>query len=520
MGWSDVLALRIDDASGSRLHTLTKTQEVIGRLPSCDLVIGDRSVSRKHAVLHFENGRCSLQDTGSRFGTFIGARRLLATEPPSPIAPGDVLRFGEVVIQVEQRVDERELLSEDHAMVEDASAIIKPVEPCPSCAPAKDGQLVRFIAEVGRTLVSSQSLNEILKKAVTMAFGAVPAERAFLMLRESEDAALEARLLLQRDGTVPVNASLSRSAVRKVMRERVAILAADAKFDPDLNATGSVARFNIRSFICAPLWSKDVVIGALYLDSPRRNQFTAEHLDAVSALANAAAIAIEQARLSERLEEEQKRRERLQRYHSPGVVSRIIHNQADDMGTMAQERDVTVMFCDIVGFTAFCESRTPTETAARLNAFLTRMTDVVFDHDGTLDKYLGDALLAVFGAPLDQPDHPLKAVEAALAMRRALSDMNASLPEVDRLQMRIGINSGVAMTGDIGSPTRREFTVLGDVVNVASRIEGEIAEPGDIVISSATFDRIADAAFQTVPLASRRLRGRTGDSTFYAVGIR
>lgn len=515
-----MLALRIEDVGGTRIHPLTKNHEVIGRLPSCDLVIGDRSVSRRHAVLNFEHGRCSLQDTGSRFGTFVGTRRVLATDPPTPIAPGDVLRFGEVVIQVEQRVDERELLSEDHAMVESADAIIKPVERCPSCAPVKDGQLVRFIAEVGRTLVSSQSLNEILNKAVTMAFGAVPAERAFLMLRESEDAALEARMLLQRDGTVPVNASLSRSAVRKVMRERVAILAADAKFDPDLNATGSVARFNIRSFICAPLWSKDVVIGALYLDSPRRNQFTAEHLDAVTALANAVAVAIEQAKLAERLEEEQKRRERLQRYHSPGVVSRIIHNQADDVGAMAQERDVTVMFCDIVGFTAFCESRTPTETAARLNAFLTRMTDVVFEYDGTLDKYLGDALLAVFGAPLDQPDHPVKAVEAAIAMRRALADMNAGLPEPDRLQMRIGLNTGVALTGDIGSPSRREFTVLGDVVNVASRIEGEIAEPGDIVISQSTRERLGGQAFQIMPLASRRLRGRSGDSAFYAISDR
>ena len=141
----------------------------------------------------------------------------------------------------------------------------------------------------------------------------------------------------------------------------------------------------------------------LYVDSPRRGAFTAGDLDTFTALTNAAAIAIEQARLSAQLLEETKRRERLQRYHSPAVVSRIIHGRGEDSGPMAQERDVTVMFCDLVGFTTLCEQMTPVEAAKLLNTFLTRMTDVVFEHEGTLDKFLGDALLAVFGAPFEQP---------------------------------------------------------------------------------------------------------------------
>ena len=253
----------------------------------------------------------------------------------------------------------------------------------------------------------------------------------------------------------------------------------------------------------------------LYVDSPRSGQFTASHLDTFTALANAAAVAIGQARLSGQLLEETKRRERLQRYHSPAVVSRILHAADGEVGLQAQERDVSVMFCDLVGFTTLCEGIAPVQAATLLNSFLTRMTDVVFEHEGTLDKFLGDALLAVFGAPFEQPQHAMRAVEAALAMRRSLAEMNAKT-DGPKLAMRIAINSGVALTGDIGSPKRREFTVLGDVVNTASRIEGEVASPGEIVISGTTYGRIRDRV--TVrSLGSRVLRGRVQPLDMYAV---
>jgi adenylate cyclase len=347
-----------------------------------------------------------------------------------------------------------------------------------------------------------------------MAFTAVPAERAFLMLRETSDEALVARVLRHRDGTIPPNPTLSRQVVRRVMRERVAMLAADAATDPGLGATDSILRFSIRSFMCAPLWNRDEVIGVLYVDSPLSAQFTASDLDAFTALTNAAAVAIEQARLAGQLLEETRRRERLQRYHSPAVVSRILNSPDNGEGLDAQERDVSVMFCDLVGFTTLCEHIPPAHAAALLNTFLTRMTDVVFEHEGTLDKFLGDALLAVFGAPFEQAQHPRRAVEAALAMRRALNDMNLA-QEGPNLEMRIAINSGIALTGDIGSPRRREFTVLGDVVNTAARLE-ELASPGEIVISGATQARIGPDIVTRL-IGERPIRGRTSVLQLFAV---
>ena len=510
-----MLVLRFEDLGTARTYELTKNAGVVGRLPACDVVLSDMSVSRRHAMLRIEEGRCYVQDVGSRLGTAVNGRRLLATEDPTAAGPGDVLKFGDVIVHIEQRVDANDLLSEGHALIDGPGSVYKSIDAASATTQLAAGHLVRLIAELGRTLVSSRPLPDILRKVVDLAFGAVPAERAFLLLRESEDAAVEARLLLHRDGTVPTNPTLSRAVVRRVLRERVAILAADATLDPALSARDSIQQFSIRSFICAPLWSGDTVIGVLYLDSPRRSQFSVDHLETISALANAAAVAIEQSKLASQLLEERQRSERLQRYHSPAVVSRIM-NQGADTGPTTRERDVTVMFCDLVGFTALCEPLAPMAAAGLLNSFLTHMTGVVFEHEGTLDKYLGDALLAVFGAPFDQPDHPLKAIEAALRMREGLVHLNAGRADAEKLEMRIAINTGVALTGDIGSPRRREFTVVGDVVNVAARIQSEIAAPGEIVITGSTYERVKGSV-QARRLPSKVLRGRANASEFYAV---
>lgn len=505
-----MLVLRYTEQGTEKTHVFQPGKTLIGRLPSCELVLTDPGVSRHHASVRCEDGRCYIQDAGSRFGTFRNGQRI---NEEVELASGDKLQFGEVTAVLEQRVEEKDLLSEDHLVTEGPGTIFKKVATTEQAVGSGDGQLIRLLAEVGRTLLSSQSLPEVLNKVVDVAFSVVPAERAFLMLRESSDEGLSARVLKHRNGSTLQNATLSRTVVRRVMRERVAILASDATTDPGLGATDSIVMHNIRSFMCAPLWNKDDVIGVLYVDSPRSAKFGPADLDAFTALTNAAAVAIEQARLSTQLIEERSRRERLSRYHSPAVVSRILHGE--DSGMQAQEREVTVMFCDIVGFTTLCEPLAPAEAAAVLNAFLTLMTDQVFAHDGTLDKFLGDALLAVFGAPFEDQDHALKAVKAAIAMRKALEKQNAQ-QEGQPLRMRIAIATGMALTGDIGSPRRREFTVLGDVVNTASRIEDEVAGPGEIAISAATYEKVK-GKFNMKSYGSKTLRGRVGSLEVYSV---
>ena len=153
---------------------------------------------------------------------------------------------------------------------------------------------------------------------------------------------------------------------------------------------------------------------------------------------------------------------------------------------VAHEMVVTVLFADVVGFTTRCEMLEPRQVAELLNRYFSEMAECVFRHEGTLDKFIGDCLMAVFGAPLATEDHALRGVQAALDMRETLADLNEPLPQEQQMQFRIGMHSGPVVAGDIGSVRRSDYTVLGSTVNLAARLESSVAQPGQIVISDET----------------------------------
>ena len=380
-----------------------------------------------------------------------------------------------------------------------------------------DAQLLfGALADIGGALVRLVSPAEILDRVVSLTFDLTKAERVFVMLTDEHTQELVSRVARCRDGSIPHGATISRTIARIVMTDRVGLLASDTQFDARLDQSASIVAQQIRSCMCAPLWNQSEVIGIVYVDSPQTQRLTSADLSLFTALANYAAVAIEQARLSTRLLEETRRRQRLERYHSPRVVDRILEAGDDaDLAFLVQERELSVLFADLVGFTSIAESLSPSGAAALLNDFFGAMTEVVFERDGTLDKFIGDAMLVTFGAPLTQADHAVRSVRTAIAMREALGRFNQGRGG-PTLRMRIGINSGSALVGDIGTPTRREFTVLGDVVNTASRLESEIAKPDQIVIGSETH-RLVAGAIPSTPLGSFKLRGRSEPMDAYLV---
>jgi adenylate cyclase len=216
------------------------------------------------------------------------------------------------------------------------------------------------------------------------------------------------------------------------------------------------------------------------------------------------------AAISEFLRERRARREAVaefSRFVNPHVVQQLV--ERGGIEGAGQSREVTLLFSDIRGFTTLSESRRPEEVVAILNRYFSMQVDVVFRHGGSLDKFIGDAIMALWGAPLDDPDHAKHAVSCALDMADALQEFKRELgDEAAGFDVGIGLHSGRAVVGLIGSEKRREYTAIGDTVNLASRIEGLTKEAKRrILVSKDTAEQCGDA-FDFVSCGTFSVKGR------------
>ena len=286
--------------------------------------------------------------------------------------------------------------------------------------------------------------------------------------------------------------------------------------DSRLDAAKSVFIQQIRSAMCVPLWNRDEIIGVIQLDSIRfENQFVQEDLELLKAIGSQMAMIIEQASLNEKIREESKMRNRLERFHSPQIIEMILHGGQEDL-MEPKDLTATILFSDIVGFTTLSESLPPREINIVLNQYFTRMTDIIFKHDGMLDKYIGDGLMAVFGAPMEKANDAERAIRAALEMRRELTRMRKEVGASGaQLNIRIGINTGRVVAGNMGSPRRLDYTVIGDPVNLAARLESSGA-PNQILIGEETYKLVKDK-FKINEVGPRKVKGKSAEIMVYEV---
>jgi adenylate cyclase len=363
-------------------------------------------------------------------------------------------------------------------------------------------KMLRVLTTASEALLSSSTLDETLLRVLDVVFEHLPAERGFVILRAAESEELSVRCSKSRkksrDGDK--TAEFSRSIVIEALTKKAAVLSIDAQNDPRFNAL-SIRSLNVRSVMAAPLQKGGAAHGAIYVETPLMvKAFDNFDLDLLSAIANHVSVAIEKARLRDSLLEQQVVRRRLERYHSPAVVDRIVGRQdGPSADLVADERDVSVLFADMVGFVKKSESMEPRDVASMLNRAFSEMVEVIFRHEGTLDKFIGDCVMAVFGAPFAQDDHARRAADAAIEMQEKLRELNAAEPGFDQIRFRIGVHSGRVIAGDVGSTRRSDYTVLGNTVNVAARIESDLAKPGTIAISESTRDAIGDG-YETRPV--------------------
>jgi adenylate cyclase len=310
----------------------------------------------------------------------------------------------------------------------------------------------------------------------------------------------------------------SKSIINRVIKDKVALLTSNAMTDSRFDHGKSIFIQRIRSAMCVPLWKKDKIIGVIQLDTVRYdNQFDNDDLELLKAIGSQMAMIIEQASLNEQIREEERMRSRLERFLPPQVVDMILRGGQETKDYIMEPKDLTatILFTDIIGFTRLSERMPPRKVNMLLNQFFSRMSDIVFKYDGMLDKYVGDGLMAVFGAPMEKENDAERAIRAALEMRRELSAMMNKAGAERKFNIRIGINTGRVLAGNIGSPKRMDYTVIGDAVNTSSRLES-LAEPNQILIGEGTYLHVK-GKFNIRSVGSKRVKGKRAEILAYEI---
>jgi len=386
----------------------------------------------------------------------------------------------------------------------------------------RSNKVLFVLYEISRQLNSIHDFRELLKKIMDLVFMVIDADYGFLILTGDETGnQLIPEIVKHRDDQERDKGKLkaSRTIIQKVIHDKVAILTSNAMADSRFDGAKSLFIRNIRSAICVPLWREDKIIGVIQLDSMRLdNQFTQDDLELLKAIGSQMAMIIEQASLNEQIREEEMMRSRLERFHSPQIIEMILKGSQETKDNVMEPKDLTatMLFTDIIDFTPLAEQMPPREMNIILNQYFSMMTDIVFGYDGTLDKYMGDGLMAVFGAPMEREDDAERAIQAAKEMKKRLAAMMAREGTHRRkFDIRIGINTGRVVAGNIGSPKRMDYTVIGDPVNIASRLES-IAEPNQILIGEDTY-RAVKGKFKIKEIGPRKVKGRSAEITVYEV---
>ncbi len=510
-----------------RLRPSDTAPLLVGRGTACDIPIADTTVSRRHAELTVAGSAVDVRDLGSSNGTFVNGARVESGR----VALGDVVTFGRCAFRMEWWEDPSALDPavtaeqpgagvstgpERSARRKQANTLEMPAVGAPALeptivreravppsggtppalrssgpdsvahGPSLSERKLALLLEISTSLARAGDLDSLLDRTARLLMQAMDVDRVAVLLADADDpseAELSVRISRDRSGA-DVPRPVPRSIARRVMGDRVAVLTRNAAGDARFGGESIVAQ-QVRSAICAPLVASDgAALGALYVDNrTAAGVLSEDDLDFLVAFSGIAAVAIENNQLASRVRRQALVRSNFERYFTPALAARIA-GAAETPTPGGEKRRVAILFSDIRGFTALAEQMPPSEVAALLSEYFTAMVDCVFRHGGTLDKFVGDALLAQWGAPVALERDADHAVNAAVDMMRALDVLNGRWRAQGRpeLAVGIGLNAGDVFAGNIGSPRRLEFTIIGDAVNVASRI-CTAAAGGEILVT-------------------------------------
>ncbi|MEO6772664.1 MAG: adenylate/guanylate cyclase domain-containing protein [Kofleriaceae bacterium] len=541
-------------------------QQGVGRHPNNAIQLLDTIVSKEHCVIEQNGPSMILRDLGSMNGTYVNAVRV---EGWRALVHGDEIRLGNTAFRFDDGVTPFHFalptaspgVVHHHAVAAGIAAttvgspqwVVKRRTATPIDVPAFDhlvnvdnsaraiGQQVaaqskefvpydeavrdpatlrldyerlRITWELLREIGLERDLNTLLSKILVAMFRFVDADRGVILLKEL-DGTLKPRAHRRRDnGNAPIN--LSSTILAHVMRERAGVMSHDAGSD---FAGGGKSMFvnRITSAIVVPLLHDKEVIGVLWLDSERLASFKPKDLELLTAVGNQVAMLISNTLLALKVEKEIMTRDRFSRLLSPNVAEQVISGKLDIKKGGIQVPLATVFNSDLRGFTRMSEATTAENMVELLNEYFELMVECIFKFEGTLDKFMGDGIMAFWGAPAFHADDAVRCVQSALEQLAVLDQLNAhraSFGEVP-LAAGIGIHTGPLISGYVGSSKSLSYTVIGDTVNVSARLCG-IALGGQILVSEATAAALG-GRFPLDSLPDATLKGKDKPLKIYAV---
>ncbi len=491
-----------------------------GRSPDCSLEVPDPNASRQHVRFQWDGAALVVADNGSSNGTYVNDQRI-----PGPHAAkdGDVVRLGETRIRVQMH----KIPSDAHSSsifgfkereADLSQSIVMSVSEVRSTGvDAKTlAQRLNAIIQVSKALVNITSEELVSTKIIDTLLEVFPqADRGFLMIG-NEVGKLKAMAMRNRKG-VTENLSVSTTICRKALESKSAFLFNDQN-SGDFDQGMSIVSLKIRSAMTIPLLVGEEILGLVQIDTPdSKRAFTREDLELAVAVCQQAAFAMRNVQLLRDVKLETTRRNNLMRY-LPGAMADQIMTGLDTRGGTYR---ATILFSDVIGFTRMSERLAPEQVVALMNAYFNRMVPCILNNSGSVDKFMGDAIMAVWGVPIDKGDSAANAANAGLAMQNALVGFNSAQRRDSQpvLSMGIGLNTGAVVAGDIGTQERTEYTVLGDTVNAAQRLEAN-AGRGHVLISLATWQALGGAA-HGVALPPLKVKNKAEPLTVYSLrGLR
>jgi adenylate cyclase len=513
---------------------------VVGRAVTSDVPIYDPTISRRHAEVSLTDGGVKVKDVGSSNGTFLNGARI----SEAVAAENDVITFGKVAF----RVKDVSAPARRPQVVPEASAEFAGAKPVGGTivrqlpvsvsggvpaivtgtasgashlkVTAKSLEELRekkleLLLEISKELSKQQELDRLLDKIVEFTFQVMNVDRVSILLLEEPSGELVPRISKGRTAQSSASKHVPQSIARKVVDDRVAILSDNTAVDERFKGK-SILIQSVRSAMCTPLMGTDQkVLGILYVDNlTATHSFSDDDLKFLIAFGSLAAVAIENSQRSERLRREALVLSNFQRYFAPNLAAQIAQQEgAVQLG--GQKRPVVIFFSDIRGFTPLSEAMAPDQIATLLTEYFTEMVEIVFEHSGTLDKFMGDAIMALWGAPIVHADDADRAMRCALDQLDALEKLNQKWKEEGRPQLAIGIgiNFGEVFAGNIGSDRRLEYTVIGDAVNTAKRL-CDTAGANEILISEPFYQQLKQPP-KVDPLEPIQVKGKAKEIPVY-----